>query len=704
MANRDTENTSAPVSTDDQALLETARNRFEQAVEAESDNRKEALDDLEFLSGKQWPDDIKNNRDQDGRPCLTINRLPQFTRQITNDQRMNRPSIKVNPVDDHADVDTAKVLQGLIKHIEANSNADVAYDTAFAAAASTGLGFFRIVTDFRDPNSFEQDIFIKRIRNRFSVYVDPHSQEPDGSDYNWAFVFEDVPEEEYRAQFKGSKLSMMTDWTSLGDQAPGWIKKGTARVAEYFYKTFEETEIVLLSDKTSMKKSELPTVLPPGVTVVAERMTILPAIKWCKMNGIEVLECTDWPGQWIPIIPVLGDELDINGKRILEGIVRHAKDPQRMYNYWASAETETIALAPRAPFIGAEGQFEGHEAAWKTANVKNHAYLQYKPKTIAGVPVGPPNRNVFEPPVQAITQARMQSSEDLKATTGIYDAALGNRSNENSGVAIQRRNQQAQTSNFHYVDNLSRAIRHAGRILVDLIPWVYDTARAIRILGEDGEPEMVAINQIFQEGGKPKIHDLNIGEYDVSVAAGPNFATRRQEAAASMLDLSKAAPQLMQFAGDLLVKNMDWPGAQEIADRIKKSIPPEIIGDDGKDKPPIPPEIQQQMAQMSQMVEQLTQQLNQANDEKDTKAVELESKERIEMEKLRVQMLVEFFKVDSKEAMALLAHEVAAIGQRQQLLHVNEPIPETGEQSAVMPEPQEQPPTGGFSPGQPMEQ
>jgi len=694
-------------------ILETAKKRFELAVEAEASIRKDALDDLKFSAGDQWPSDIKSARDSDRRPSLTINRLPQSIHQLTNDQRQNRPAIKVSPVDDRADIETAKIFQGIIRHIEYSSNADTAYDTAFDSAVRAGFGYFRVITEYCDPKSFEQEIRIKRIRNRFSVYLDPSYQEPDGSDANWGFIVEDISKEDYKAQYPESELASMDDWSTTGDTKPGWSTTESARVAEYFHKELKETKLLLLNDKSVVTKDEFDEsvasgIIPEGIAVVSERVSHIPVIKWCKINGVEILEETEWPSKWIPIIPVLGEELDIDGVRTLTGIVRHAKDPQRMYNYWASAETETIALAPRAPFIGVEGQFEGHENQWKTANTKNHAFLEYKPKSIGGQPVGPPQRNVYEPPVQAITQARMMASDDLKATTGIYDAALGNRSNENSGIAIQRRSLQAQTSNFHFIDNLSKSIRHLGRILVDLIPHIYDTDRAVRILGEDGSEEIVRINELFERKGKPVKYDLSTGKYDVTINTGRSFETKRQEAVQSMLDLTKAYPQVAQVAGDLMVRNMDWPGAQDIADRLKKSLPPGLADDKDK-KQPIPPEVQAQMGQMNQLIEQLTGKLNEAQDKLDTKSVELESRERIEMAKIQANIEIELAKMGSQEAQILLKQEVAEIQSRLSQLNYDQPFehesnlePEmsgAGPAMGQMP-PDNQQPTGGSSPGE----
>ncbi len=689
---------------ENEEILRIARERFKLAEEAEADIRRVALEDLEFRAGRQWPEAVRNDRDREDRPCLTINRIPQFIRQITNDQRQNRPAIKVSPVDDHADPETARILQGIIRHIEYNSNSDVALDTAFEGAVTKGFGYFRIVTDYVDPMSFEQEILIKRIRNSFSVYLDPNSKEPDGSDANWGFIFEDVPKDDFLAENKDSELASMADWGSIGHRIPGWASSTTVRIAEYFYKEFKAVTLVQLNTGETIDESELPEVLPLGVEIKNRRKSQKPVINWCKMNGIEILEETEWLGRWIPIIPVYGDEIDINGERTLEGVIRHAKDSQRMYNYWASSETETIALAPKAPFIIAEGQVAGYEKIWKTANSRSHAYLPYKAVNVAGNMVAPPQRNVYEAPVQAITGARMQASEDLKATTGIYDSALGNRSNENSGIAIQRRNIQSQTSNFHFIDNLTRSIRHTGRILVDLIPKVYDSGRAARILGDDGEQEIIRINEVFTYKGEDKIFDLGKGKYDVAVDTGPSFATKRQEAAASMLDLSKAAPQLMQSAGDLLVKNMDWPGATEIAERLKKTLPPGLA-DENKDKPPLPPEVQAQMQQMNQMIEKLTEHLNAANDTLKTKSMELESKERIEFAKLEVQLQVEQMKLGAPQAMEAVLQELAHIHTRLELVGINKPIEseinEAGpEQAAPYQEhPQQQQPTGGNPPG-----
>lgn len=666
----------------DEDILASAKKFFKDVNDAEADIRKQALEDLRFRAGDQWPDDVKTQRNLDGRPCLTINRLPQFIRQITNDQRQNRPSIKVYPVDEKADEDTAKVLQGLIRHIEYNSNADMAYDTAFESAVVTGRGFFRIITDYCSPRSFDQEIQIKLIENSMTVFFDPFSVQPDGSDANRCLIAEDVSKADYKEMHPDSILGGSDDWSALGAGSEGWITNDSCRIAEYFIRRYKPKKIALLSNGDVIDAEGLDENTDLGyhdeqklkpITVKDVRETMEPVIKWFKIAGHEILEKTEWPGHWIPVVPVYGDRINVDGKKIFEGIVRHAKDPQRMYNYWSSNETEVIALAPRAPFIGVAGQFEGFEDKWRDANRRNFPYLETNPVTVAGTPAPPPQRNVYEPPVAAITQAKALSADDLKATTGIYDSALGAQAVESSGIAIQRRNHQSQVSNFHFIDNMTRALRHAGRVIINLIPSIYDAPRAERILKDNGESDIVALNKIFQgPDGKNKIHDLTIGEYDVAIETGPSYATKRLEAAASMEKVIKAYPQLMGIAGDILVGAMDWAGADELAERIKKTIPPNLLEDDKKI--PIPPQAQAQMQQMNTMIQSLTQSLNTANAIIENKKLELASKERIELAKLQMGAEETLLKVGNDHAQFELEQRVAQLDKQRAMLQMQQPL------------------------------
>lgn len=667
---------------DHSKLIETAKKRFQLAADAESEIRRLYLEDLRFRAGDQWPDGIKRQREMDGRPCLTINQMPSFVKRVTNEQRQNRPAIKVDPVGDGADQETAEILQGMIRHIEYDSDAESAYDTAFECAANGGFGYFRLTTEYDDPMSFEQVIKIKRVRNPLQIYLDPFAKEPDRSDANWGFAFETMSKEQFKKDYPQADASTMADWTSDGD---GWFQEDECRIAEYYYRESVTKTIVQLTngmvvDKTVFDKNKLDESL-----IAKQRDTQVFAIKWCKMNGLEVLEETDIPGQWIPIIPVLGDELDVDGKIILEGVVRHAKDPQRQYNFMASATTETIALAPKAPFIGVEGQFEGHEAEWQAANVKNQPFLQYKNvSSTNGQAVPAPQRQAFEPAIQATTMAMMQSSQDLKSVTGIYEAALGAPSNEISGSAIKARQQQTQGSNFNYQDNLKRALRQAGRIIVSWLPYIYDTPRIQRIIGTDGTPKMVAINTPpdpnAQQGDVAieRLYDVTTGKYDVVIDTGPSYQTQRQEAADTQLQLMKAFPPVMQAAADIIVANMDIPGAREISERLKLMLPPQLQKDQKQGD--MPPQAQQAIAQLTQQNQQLTQHLNAAQDDldqkKSEKAMDLESKERIdqrkidlEYERLRVSLIIADIGAKASSAETAFEAEMKLLAQNKEQAH-----------------------------------
>jgi hypothetical protein len=627
-------------------LVSLARERFATAEEAESEVRRLADEDIRFRSGEQWDAKILAARKLDNRPALVINRIPQFERHVTNEQRQARPAIQVSPVDSSADKETAEVLQGLIRHIEYDSGADVAYDTALTSAVRGGLGYFRAVTEYEGDETFEQGLKIKRVRDPFSVYMDPGTQEQDASDANWAFVVDDgISKEAFKAEYPECEAS-----------EGGWGNRQSARgdscqVVEYFYRERVADELlrlvpvavdeatgqplqhpetgmpVALGEPIVTLRSELPKEGLSGHVITDERPTYRVKVCWAKIAGNTVIEEREFPSKWIPVVPVLGDELWVGGRRILEGIVRHAKDPQRMYNFWTSAITESIALAPKAPFIAAEGQLEGHEKEWGEASSRNKAFLQYKPKAIGGTILPPPQRNTYEAPIAAMTQAMMFAADDMKATTGIYDAALGNRSNEQSGRAILARQNQSQVSSLHFSDNLARALRHLGRILIDAIPRVYSGERVVRILGEDQSEKLVAVNGAPKPKGQERMYDLGTGRYDVTVSMGPSFTSKRQESVASMMELSRANPQMAQALGDLMVGNMDWPGAQKMAERLKKLLPPHLQEPDDKQKVD-PAALAQQLAQQGQMLQQLTQELNVAQDTIATKALELQSAER----------------------------------------------------------------------------
>lgn len=642
---------------------------WKRASDAESDTRQKGLEADKFRAGEQWPENVRASRATDSRPCLTFNRMGQFTRQVTNDMRMNRPSLRIDPVGD-ADVDTAKIFEGLVRHIQVASNADVAYDCAGESAVGKGWGYFRIVTDYVDENSFDQEIKVKRIKNAFTVYYDPDCQEPDYSDAKYCFIVSDIEKDVFKKDYPKA-LAGSTEFESTGDTPPTWQTDDYVRVAEWFQVEEKDAKLYLLSNgQTFMAKNDEEAMLAAqgsGLQITNKRDTKIREVVWRKITWCDVLETNVWPGKYIPVIPVLGNDMDVDGKRILTGMVYDAMDAQRMYNYWSTCETELIALAPKSPWIAAEGQIEGYESIWQNSNTLNYSVLPYKPTALNGQPVPPPQRIQSEPPINAMIQAIAQADNNMKATTGIYDASLGSRSNETSGKAILARQKEGDVSNFHYIDNLSRSIRFLGVQLLDLIPKIYDAPRVVRIIGEDEVAKTVKINQPSGEkdaNGVDKIYDLTTGKYDVVVNVGPSFSTKRQESADAMVELTRADPSLMQKAGDLIVKQMDFPMAQELAERLKKTLPPELQEDVSGDDVPAP--IKAKLAQYDQMISQLTEALNAAQDQIDQKQLELTSKERMNSQNNETKLVIETLKQETAASHALLMAELQRIGASEQ--------------------------------------
>jgi hypothetical protein len=587
-------------------ILTVARSRMTMAISAFSETRESELDDLRFYAGSpdnqwQWPADVLQTRGAvqgqtiNARPCLTINKLPQHVKQITNEQRMNRPGIKVIPADDKGDVEVADVYNGVIRHIEYISDADVAYDTACENQVSYGEGYIRVLTEYCDENTFDQDIKIGRVRNSFSVYMDPMIQDPTGADARWCFITEDMTKAEYERMYPNAAPINTLMSLGVGDQSISqWISENTVRIAEYFYIEYEKATLNLYPgnqtafDGTPEDKSLRMMFGKPLRSRPSDRKRV----KWCKINGYEILEEREWAGSYIPVVRVIGNEFEVDGRVYVSGLVRNAKDAQRMYNYWVSQEAEMLALAPKAPFIGYGGQFEGYEQQWKTANTQNWPYLEVNPDVTDGQGNILPLPQRAQPPMASsgLLQAKAGASEDIKSATGQYNASLGMSSNERSGKAILARQREGDVGTYHYVDNLARAIRHVGRQLVDLIPKIYDTERIARIIGEDGEPSTVKMNPMQEEPVKKivnqegvvidKIYNPSVGKYDVRVITGPGYATKRQEALESMAQLLQGNPQLWQVAGDLFVKNMDWPGAQDLAKRFQKTLDPKVLADE----------------------------------------------------------------------------------------------------------------------------
>ena len=602
-------------------IIEEAKQFLKLANDADTMNRQEALEDLKFASGgDQWPVDLQNSRNLESRPVLTINKLDGYCRQVTNQQRQQRPRIRVHATNTVEDAADAKVVQGMIRHIEVNSNADNAYDNAYNYAVRMGWGYIRVDHRYVREDSFDQEIFIDPIDNPFTVYLDPNSIAVDGSDQERCLITTMMPKTTFKEMYpQAEETSFLMRGT--GDSQSEWITKEDIRIAEYFYTVREKATLYQLSDGSSRfadGKDFFERIKRAGLEILNERESVKKTIKWKKLTAIQVLEERDWAGYYIPIVPVYGRHVVIGDKRKKFGMVRHAKDSQRMYNFWVTSLTESVALAPKAKWIMAEGQDEGHELDWAAANIKSMATLRYKQTDIDGNPAPPPQRLQPEPPPAGVMAAAQEINNDMATIIGIYDPSQQLPGNM-SGKALNGQQMQIDLTNFDLYDNLTKSMCHIGKIILDLIPKIYDVQRMMRIIGDDGRPELLTINE-RDAIGRVK-NDVTVGQYDVVMETGPGYNSKRQEAVDAMMPLL-AKPELFNVAGDLVFRNMDFPGAETIADRLAAMNPLSQI-DEHSD---IPPQAQMMIKQGQQQVQQLTQQLQ---------AMQLAMKQRQDIEQVK---------------------------------------------------------------------
>jgi len=696
--------------------LKTALELFELVENAESDNRIAALDDLKFARlGEQWPEEMKRKRMLENRPCLTINKMPSFIRQVVNDGRLNKPAIKVHPADDSADVKTAEIINGIIRNIEVTSNADVAYDTGLEYSVTMGFGYWRVSADYAHDDTFYQDLKIDRIANPFSVYGDPFSKGADSSDWNDAFITDLIPKKIYEKKYKGADK---VDWSigAYADMPVSWKDGENVLVAEWWSRDEVKEKILRLSNNLVIKESlylkkidglsQKDILDAQGITVIGDRETRSYKVKQRIMTGAEVLEENEWPGMYIPIVAVYGEDINVEGKRYLRSLIRDAKDPQTMFNYWRTCSTELVALAPKTPFIGPVGAFETDVDKWQSANTDTHAFIEYD--LVDGNPIAPQRQSFAGPPAGALQEA-LNASDDMKSVMGIYDASLGARSNETSGRAIVARQKEGDVSTFHFIDNQARAIRHTGKILIDLIPHYYNDARIVRIMGPDKKPQNVAINQpitgpdgqpMRDENGIEQIYDLTVGKYDLTVETGPSFSTKREEAAYQMTEFIRAFPAAAPLIGDLLAKNQDWPDADEVGRRLQAALPPQVQGQN-----PQLQGMQQQMQQMDAQAKQAIAELQKKLADAEMKAKSEENSDLLEVAKIKI----DSYKAETERlkmmAPALGPQEIQALIMQtlQQVLQTPDITPQ--DQPPMQPppmQPQQNPPSAGFfTPEQP---
>jgi hypothetical protein len=638
---------------DQEELLGKLRKQFEQDSSDEKPLRDEAEIDLRFEAGDQWDDDLKAFRIANKRPVLTFARCHTFVQQVANEARQNKPQIKYIPAEE-GDKDTAEIYEGLARHIQYASEAQEAYETAVDYSAAGGFGYFRYLTDYCDDESFDLDLKVVSVPDPFAVYgiLIPtcFGLEPDH-----AFVVEEMPKDAFLEEWSESKLSDFP----VDRETNGWIGTETVRVAEYWYVEKTSKEVTNAAGK--------------------KRKVTTKKVKFFKTNGHEILPGseTEWAGDCIPIFPVLAKKKIVRGKPILSSVIRFQRDPQQMLNMYKTRIAETLTTAPVQPYMVVEGQVEGHQAEWARLNSAVVPYLQYKAVDINGKPAPPPQRQVFEAPIQSLSEAAAQEIDDMKATAGIFDPSLGNKSNSVSGIAKQRDQQQSSLTNLHFLDNLERAFQKAGRAMSKLIPIIYDAPRMVRILGSDEEPKIVKINQDFQEGQKVKNYKVGgdgVGKYDVVVTMGRSFSTKRMESFDLYTQMAQANPEMALVTSDIMLRNSDTAGADEAAERMKRYISskfPGIIEDKNADSTVIPPQVKATLDQLTQQHQMLTQANQALTEEVQTQAklkqMELDSQERMKAAELQSREKIEFARLETQRDLAEIGATVQDSLQRQKL-------------------------------------
>lgn len=665
-------------------IVREARKRFKRCVDWEAVARVRWLNDVKFANADsdnlfQWPAALLTGRGygtETERPCLTVNKTQQHCLQIINDARQNKTSIKIRPVGGGASYDAAQVLEGMVRHIEYISDAQAAYTTATRHQVEGGIGYFRIATDYAGPDTFEQEIFIRRVKDPLTIYVDPDFQEADGSDMRYAFVYDDMPRDEFNARYP--KFKDVGNSPLGGDASDdGWITEDKVRVAEYFRKVVKPDRLVVMQDPTTgepiqVRASKVPRQLKEHFDTVVDRPDTQwreiteDVVEWYLIAGDQEIDKAIWPGRYIPICRVPGIETIIDGELDRKGHTRALKDAQRMLNYNASAQVEFGALQNKIPYIGAAESIGDFQSYWDSANVQNYSFLPYNKFDEQGREYPAPQR--AQPPIAAPAyQEGMANAENhMMLVSGQYQADVGAPSNERSGVAIQQRQRQGENATYHFIDHLALATRFAGKIILDLVPKIYDTRRMIKIMGEDGSDSDVTLDPQAQKAyAKQKaqtehaaeevIVNPNVGKYEVMSDVGPAFATRRQEAFNAYSQILAQNKELVAVAGDILFKNADFPGAEELAERLRRMVPPQALGD-GPD--PHLQQAQQQLQGAQQIIAHLTQELK---DKQEGHAIDWSQKkiDAHKAETARIAALKDAFGTDPEGIQALVRQMVA---------------------------------------------
>lgn len=641
--------------------MKEMRDRYERAVEADQENRELALEDLRFVTvpGNQWDEAQKKARK--GRPCYEFPILRSHWRQVVNDQKKARPGIKIRPVED-GDVKGAELRQGLIRNIESRSNAERAYDGGFELLSASGFGAWRVSTEYSTDDSWDQDLCVRPIPDPLtSVWFDPDAKATDLRDAKYAFVEETMSRERFKELYPKAEAVDFESAKVYGD----WFREETVRVAEYWRLVPVTKTLVLLSDgrtvdKEQLDEAELAQLQAQGVSVVRERVCKTNKVVMSIVSGREEIDGPhDSVFDRIPIVPVYANRHFIEGKWVWCGMVRFSRDPQKLLNYNFTTGQEILAKQHKATPIVTPKMLEGKgvKELWDRSNVMDVPYLPITPDP--AMPQGP--HYLTPPPVHAaFAQFGQMAIDMLKASDGIFDASVGARSNETSGRAIMARQQEGDTATFDYQDALNFGIQATGEIILSALPKVYDTQRSMRVLGKDGAEDFVQLYQPTPDG--KVLNDLSAGKYDVTVTTGPSYDTQRMEFVDALVQLSQGNPLIGQAVPDLIVGSMDFPKADEAAERLKLLLPPPVQQAMAqKDQSPAVVQLQGQLQQMQQMAQQqigdLQQQLQQAQAKASSKVAD-ELKTQIAAEETRIA----WYQAETAR-LAILQKDMAAVRQ-----------------------------------------
>lgn len=549
------------------AIHATALTRFAEISAVESENRQWALEDMRFvydIEEGQWPAAVRSERLKEGRPCLTSNKLRKFVAVVANQAVQNRPAIGVRPVDDQSDPIMARVHEDIIRNQEYQSSADRIYAKAVESAIAMGVGFWRILTRYI-PGTFEQEAYLEAIPNPFSAYLDQYKQ--------FGFIRTSMTKDAFTTKYPKADVTDFSAF-STGDATRHWVDGERIVVAEYFWKESTSQTLVQIRDlltdqvqtvalKDGLTKARIKE---QGAEIIQEREEVRWQVKWAVLTGAEVLDVREWPGEEIPIIEVCGDKQEMDGKVYKRSLIRDGKDPMRMYNYWITSMTETIALVPKAPYLVTPQEIQGFEPMWNDANVKNLSYLLFNS---AGGRV-PTRERPPEIPTAAMAMLKI-ADQDIKDTIGIFEPGLGDVSNERSGVAIRNRQSRSDLGTGHFYEGLRQALVETGRQLIIINAKILDTERIVRIRGEDGVDQFVALNRRVFDPATTQvqtINDMSVGKYDVE-ATVRTYQSRREESVEQMIQAMQYAPMAAPLILPLVFKHADWPGAEEIAAALK---------------------------------------------------------------------------------------------------------------------------------------